>query len=250
MRHNARTLLAALERRTAVGGRQGERVRPRRDRRRRGGARRGRVGVVRRHRRRGRSRCAATSRPRASSSWARPATARWDRHATPRLELVVGDGRGPRRRARPREARHRNGPLGRLRAGVAGARGRRPHESPRDRRHGRRVRRVADRALSQRDRPLYASRAPHRQQRGCAALSVLRLRRCPLRHRAATACRRSAPTPPRTACGPCSDGRATSRRRSSCVPARAPATAGASSPSATRGSASSPSATPTASAAT
>ncbi len=99
--------------RAALGGREGERVRPRRDRHFGRGARRRRVGALRRHRSRG-ARTPARLSDRAHhrhGAGAEPRGRSGARRA-PRARRLLG--RRSARRPRAREARHRHGAVGRL----------------------------------------------------------------------------------------------------------------------------------------
>ena len=158
--------------------------------------------------------------------------------------------RDPAGRPRAPQAGHGDGPLGPGRAAVAARRGGRPDEPPRHRGHRLGLHRVADRPLPGRHRAVVRAHAPPGQQRRCASLSGLALRRGPLRggpvrpvalrHRSGRrrARARARLDEPRRASPGC------------CGPARAPATAAASWPRPTPGSGSCRSGTPTASAAT
>ena len=113
----------------ALGRRQGRRLRPRRRRRRAGGAVGWRDRALRRDGGRGPRARAPLSPTRGSSSSARPRTGT-SRHArAPSLELTVGDDRRAGGRPGAPQARHRNGPLGARRAALARPLRRRPDDA-------------------------------------------------------------------------------------------------------------------------
>ena len=174
------------------------------------------------------------------------------RRATRGSSSSSSSGEIPEGVARAREARHRHGALGRLGAAAPGARGRRRDDASRDRRHRpRRSRALQIERFREATEPRRAPDAPRREQRRRAAAARVALRRGALRDRALRPLAVRQRTPPTDGLEPVLSW--TSEIAQATAAARAAsrrATAGASSPSATRGSGSCRSATRTASAAT